>query len=345
MTIKDIARESGYGAATVSRVLNGQPNVSEEAKNKIMDVVRRNNFHVNSNARRLKQHSSTGIAVVVKGSKNMLFSSILERLQSLLAKTGYAFLINYVDESADEVLEALRICGELRPEGIIFLGGDHENFKRSFGGIGVPCVLLTSSAKELGFPNLSSVTTDDAFAAECAIDHLVSLGHRNIGILGGYVEKSYPAARRYMGCVRAFERYSIPADRSRVVASKFSLTDGYSAMERLLDKRPDITAVFAMSDVTAIGAIRAIRDRGLRVPEDISVIGFDGIELGSYLTPKLTTVRQDGEAIAARSVSLLLDAIRGEGGPAHEVIPFRFFVGESAKPLELESPLLSERAD
>ncbi len=330
MTIKDIARESGYGVTTVSRVLNGQPKVSEKAREKIMDVVRRTDFHLNSNAKRLKQQSSTGIAVVVKGSKNMLFLSILERLQSLIAETGYAFIINYVDEGADEVTEARRICGELRPEGIIFLGGDHENFKRSFAGIGVPCVLLTSSARELGFPNLSSVTTDDAFAAECAIDHLVALGHRNIGILGGYVESSYPAARRYVGCVRAFERYSISADKSRVVAAKFSLNDGYAAMERLLDKRPDITAVFAMSDVTAIGAIRAIRDRGLRVPEDISVVGFDGIELGAYLTPKLTTVRQDGEAIAARSVRLLLDAIRGEGGSAHEVIPFRFFDGESA---------------
>ena len=334
MTIRDIARESGYGVTTVSRVLNGQPNVSKEAREKIMEVVRRTDFHLNSNAKRLKQQAGTGIAVVVKGSKNMLFSAILERLQSLLAETGYVFMINYVDEGADEVMEAHRICGELRPKGIMFLGGNHENFKRGFEGIGVPCVLITSSAKELGFPNLSSVTTDDAFAAECAIDHLVSLGHRNIGVLGGYVENSYPAARRYAGCVRAFERYSIPADRSRVVASKFSLTDGYAAMERLLDKYPDITAVFAMADVTAIGAIRAIRDRGLRVPEDISVVGFDGIELGSYLTPKLTTVRQDGEAIAERSVRLLLDAIGGEGGAAHEVVPFRLFDGESAMRLE-----------
>ncbi len=335
MTIKDIARETGYGVSTVSRALNGQPNVSDKTREKIMEVVRRTNFSLNTNAKRLKQQTGTGVAVVVKGSRNMLFSAILERVQNLLAETGYAFNINYVDEEADEVAEAHRICAEHRPKGIMFLGANNENFRRGFQGIDIPCVMLTSSAKGLGFDNLSSVTTDDAFAAECAIERLVSLGHRNIGIIGSREESSDPAGMRYAGCVRAFDRYSIPMDRRHVVASKFSLADGYAAMGELLEQFPDLTAVFAVSDVTAIGAIRAIHDRGKRVPEDISVVGFDGIELGAYLTPKLATVRQDGEAIARRSVKLLLDAIRDGAPSAHEIVPFRFFAGESAKKIEM----------
>lgn len=335
MTIRDIARESGYGVTTVSRVLNDQPNVSDEARERILEVVRRTNFHLNSNAKRLKQQTSTGIAVVVKGSKNMLFPSILEQVQSHLVDTGYACLINYVDEDDNEVEEAARICRELRPLGILFLGGDIEHFESGFLHISVPCVLMTGSAFDLGFDSLSSVTTDDAFAAECAIEHLLALGHSKIGVLGGFIESSYPSLQRYRGCIRAFERHRLNFDAEcQFVASRFSLSDGYAAMERLLGRMPDLTAVFAMSDVTAIGAIRAIRDRGSRVPEDISVVGFDGIEMGSFLTPKLATVRQDGEAIASRSVKLLLNAIQNDSAAAHEIVPFCFSPGESARRLE-----------
>lgn len=335
MTIRDIAKESGYGVTTVSRVLNDQPNVSEAAREKILEVVRRTNFHLNSNAKRLKQHTSSGIAVVVKGSRNMLFSSILEQVQSLLLDTGYGCLINYVDEDGNEVEEATRICRELRPLGIMFLGGDMDHFVSGFGSVNVPCVLMTGSAYELGFESLSSVTTDDAFAAECAVEHLLALGHKNIGVLGGDIERSYPSKQRYRGCARAFERHRVRFDPERqFVSSRFSLSDGYDAMMRLLDMMPELTAVFAMSDVTAIGAIRAIRDRGLRIPEDISVVGFDGIEMGTFLTPKLATIRQDGDAIARRSVRLLQAAIRGDATASHEIVPFHFIDGESARRLE-----------
>lgn len=336
LTIRDIARQSGYAVTTVSRVLNDQPNVSNEAREKILEVVRRNNFRLNSNARRLKQQHSSGVAVVVKGARNLLFSAILERLQSMLVERGFACFISYVDEDGNEVEEATRICREERPEGIMFLGGDMEHFERDFEAVTVPSVLITGRADGLGYENLSSISTDDSFAAECAIEHLMSLGHRSIGILGGQLERSYPSARRYEGCVRAFERFKEPFNAEiQYVESRFSLVDGYAAMKRLLNKMPDLTAVFAMSDVTAIGAIRAIRDEGLRVPEDISVMGFDGIELGGYLTPKLATIRQDGDLLARRSVEILVRAVRDNAGVSHEIVPFRLFFGESAREVDL----------
>ena len=335
MTIKDIARESGYGVTTVSRVLNNQPNVSEEAREKILEVVRRTGFRLNSNAKRLKQQTSSGIAVVVKGVNNMLFPSILQRVQSRLLDTGWACLINYLDESADEVEEAARICTETHPLGLLFLGGGIENFRRSFAAIPVPCVLMTASARGLGFDSLSSVSTDDTYAAECVIEHLLDLGHRRIAILSGWTgDESNPVGLRCRGCLNALERRGVPFDAGRqLVTSRFSLSDSYEAMGRLFDAMPDLTAVFAAADVMAIGAIRAIRDRGLRVPEDVSVVGFDGVELGAYLTPKLCTVRQDGEAIADRSVELLLEAIDRGTAASHELVPFHFTPGESVRQL------------
>lgn len=336
MTIKDIAREAGYGVTTVSRVLNGSPNVSEKARREIMDVVSRNNFRLNNNAKMLKQRATLGVAVVVKGAQNMLFSSILECLQKLLEAAGRNLVISYLDESADEVAEAVRLSREFRTEGVMFLGGDLDHFREGFAQLTLPCVLITSSAQELGFANLSSITTDDSFAAECAIEHLMSLGHRRIGVLGGSAAGSYPAIRRLHGCRRAFARHGVTFDEGRgLVSSKFSVSAGYEAMGRLLDSMPELTAVFAMSDVTAIGAIRAIRDRGLRVPEDISVMGFDGIALGGYLTPRLTTVVQDSDCLAEGSVRLLLSALSGAPS-SHQIVPFALSSGESAKKLALE---------
>ena len=332
MTIKDIARESGYAVGTVSRVLNNRPDVSEKARKRVMEVVEKYNFRLNNNAKHLKQQVSSGIVIIVKGSQNMLFAAIVERLQKLIEERDYAFLIYYIGEQDNEVEQAWQICRERHPSGILFLGSDLEFFRERFAQIQVPCVLVTNSAQELGFENLSSVSTDDEGAAQAAVEHLIALGHRKIGVLGGFMEKSRATHTRYAGCDRAFAEHGIPFSmEEQYMPALFAMSEGYEAMGRLLDRMPDLTAVFAMADVLAVGAIRAVRDRGLRVPEDVSVVGFDGIELGSYLTPSLTTIRQDREQIADRSVELLLSQIENRVSPEHELVPFRIISGESVR--------------
>ena len=331
MTIKDIAKESGYAVGTVSRVLNNHPDVSEKARKTIMAVVEKHHFKLNSNAKHLKQQASSGIAIIVKGSQNMLFASIVERLQRLLSEKKYASFIYYIGEEENEVERAERVCLERHPLGILFLGSDLEFFKERFDRLEIPCVLVTNSAAELGFDNLSSVSTDDEAGAQAAVTHLLKLGHRNIGILGGYMEKSHAAHTRYKGCEKAFAEQGMKLEPGRQYRPAFfSMEEGYHAMEQLFEQMPDLTAVFAMADVLAVGAIRAIRDRGLRVPEDVSVMGFDGIELGNYLSPRLTTVRQARERIADRSLEILLSDIAGERPAVHELLPFDIVEGESA---------------
>ncbi len=331
MTIKDIARESGYAVGTVSRVLNNHPDVSDKAREQIMAVVEKYNFRLNRNAKYLKQQAKRGIAIVVKGSGNMLFAAILEKIQGLVRKKGYVCQIYYIGEEENELEHAIQLCRERQPQGIFFLGSNRAHFQEYFAEITVPCVLVTNSAKNWGFENLSSVSTDDVMAAAAAVEHLLTLGHENIGILGGHVEYSQAASPRYQGCVRAFEArgYSFSPKRQYEPAL-FSMEEGYRAMGRLLDKMPELTAVFVMADVMAVGAIRAIRDRHLKVPENVSVIGFDGIELGRYLHPKLATIRQNGMHIASRSVEILHDMIENGSGATHEFVPFEVISGESA---------------
>lgn len=330
MTIKDIAREAGYSVGTVSRVLNNSPDVSDRARKKILEVVEKYHFQLNSNAKHLKKQSKDGIAIVIKGTQNMLFATIVEQMQGLIRQKDYSCTVYYLDEDGNEVEQAIQICRERHPLGILFLGGNLEYFRKRFSVVNVPCAMVTNSAATLGFTNLSSVSTDDVLAAKFAIEHLIALGHEKIGILGGVLSLSHTAFLRYEGCKRAFEEHEIPFDMARQYeGARFSISEGYYAMGRLLDKMPEATAVFAMSDVMAVGAIRAAKDRGLRVPEDISVIGFDGIDIGSYMVPRLTTIRQHRESLASRSVEILLKCIDDGASAVHEVEPFYLIPGES----------------
>ena len=155
ITIKDIAREAGYAVGTVSRVLNNHPDVSQTAREKIMEVVEKHHFELNKNAKHLKQQTSKGIAIIIKGSQNMLFASIVEQMQGMLTDKSLDCLVYYINETENEVETAVRLCAERRPAGIMFLGCNMQYFRDRFAAITVPCVLVTNSAKSLDFLNLS----------------------------------------------------------------------------------------------------------------------------------------------------------------------------------------------
>lgn len=335
VTIKDIARESGYSVSTVSRVLNNRNDVSPDARKKIEEVVAKFNFVPNNNAKHLKQNNSKAIGVLVKGISNMLFASVVEEIQRMIEKTEYTLVVSYLDEDADEVEQAILLCRERKPLGLLFLGGNPEYFHREFSGVDVPCVLVTNCANEMHFENLSSVATDDIAAARCAVDQLFVAGHRRIGILGGDFDKSYTSHQRFLGCEQSFSEHGAVLDVEHCYEkARFSFGSACRAMKRLIGKFPDVTAVFAMSDVMAIGAIRALRDLGYRVPEDVSVIGFDGTSLAEYYNPKLATIKQQHQTLANRSIEILFGQIELKKEPIHEIVPFEFVNGESIRVID-----------
>ncbi len=332
MTIKDLAQKTGYGVATISRVLNNHPNVSEKARKAIMKAVEESGFELNDNAKQLKQQRSNSVLVVVKGTSNEMFGSLVEYIQSEIAKTEYPLLVDYIDEDDNEVLRAVRLCREKKPLGILILGGNMEHFEKDFDKIEVPCVLVSSDASNLNFKNLSSVSTDDRSAAKCAIDSLIELGHRRFAFVGGDRNTSDTGRLRYLGCLDSCIEHGIDFDKNKdYIGVRFSYQDGYDATCLLIKNKRNFTALFAAADVMAIGAMRALRDNGLRVPEDVSVIGFDGLTLGSFLVPKLSTVEQSVRKMAVRSVEILLDCIENGGEAKHETIPFTVRLKESTR--------------
>ncbi len=335
MTIKDLAVKTGYAVGTVSRALNNHPNVSERARTAILQAAQESGFALNVNAKQLKQSHSNTILVIVKGTGNELFGEMLESIQTLLAATNYDLAVDYLDEDLNEVQRAVRLCREKKPLGLLFLGGNTRNFAEDFGSIGVPSVVVTNDASALSFEKLSSVSTDDAAAARCAVDTLISLGHRNIAVIGGDRQHSDTSRLRYEGCLESFRSHGIAFDPDRDYQGvRYSYRDGYQATKALLAAGSRFTAIFAISDVMAIGAIRALRENGLRVPEDVSVMGMDGLPLGAFLVPQLATISQSVHTMAQRSVEILLAAMENGAPAVHETIPFGVQKRESIRRME-----------
>ncbi len=335
MTIKDLSVQTGYSVGTVSRALNNHPNVSKKARAAILQAAEECGFQLNANAKQLKQQRGNSILVVVKGTSNELFAELVEAIQTRFAPLKYPLVVDYQDEDMNEVARAVQLYAEKKPLGILFLGGNQRNFKKDFAKIDVPCVLVTNSAAELDFPNLSSVYTDDFQASGDAMEALVSMGHRQIAIIGGKYDGSDTSRLRFDGCMKVLEQHGVDFDRKKdYKAIRFSYQDGYDATRQLLESGRRFTALFAVADVIAIGAIRALRDNGLQVPEDVSVMGYDGLTLGDYLVPQLSSVNQSVELLAKRSTDILLDCIENDGKARHETVPYTICKRESTRTLE-----------
>lgn len=332
-TIKDIAQISGYSIGTVSRVLNNRPDVSEQAREKILSVIKETDFRPNSNAQLLKSNTSSLITILVKGANNFFLEGILEVMQEILRQSGEQVAVMFLDENSNEVEAALRLCQEKKPKGLIFLGGNRLYFQQSFSRINIPSVLVSESAKNLPYKNLSSYYTDDMDASEVVMAHFIENGHEVIGIIGGSKDsKTNPIAyRRYKGAVNYLKDKQIAFDeKTQYMTCDFSLAQGYQATKELLNINKKITALYCISDTIAIGAMRAIHDMGLEVGKDVSVVGFDGLSFGNYMMPRLTTIKQDDKQLAVKAIEDILIRINYPNREnKHEVIPYTFYKGES----------------
>ena len=331
-TIKDIAKLSGYSVGTVSRVLNDRPDVSEEARKRIREIIARENYQPNTNAKLLKQTHTSSVTVIVKGSGNRFLNTILEKTQLYLRRAGEDATVEFLPETADAAETALQIIRRRNPKGIIFIGADLKNFKAELEDMKTPCVLTAVSAESLNSPVISSFSTDDFEGGKAAMRLLVENGHTNVLIVGGYTsdEPDQVWVRRRDGAVEVLKEYGIPFDRDRqYIRSLFSMEDGYRKIYDALSADRSVTAVFGLNDMIAIGGMRAAHELGFSIPEDLSIIGFDGVEYADYTVPRLATIRQDTDELAFQSVEDLLYRINYSRPPVHKHVRFSVVAKES----------------
>lgn len=337
-SIKDVAKSAGVSISTVSRVLNATGPVSEDTRQKVQAAVRKHQYVPNSNAQSLKITHSKNIALIVSGMTNPFFAPMISFIERQVALRGYTLLIEAVEGEQNEVRIALQRIVERKLCGMIFLGGTYDHTEEDFRQMGdVPRVLLTFTAEKTVNPSLfSSIIVDDVAESVKAVEYLIGLGHRQIA----FFAKSPLAAnttghRRLLGYRQALEAHGIPFNTSLVQDCEYSPSSGYSAMRRIMAGQ-NITAVYAGADTIAIGAAKAVLSAGLSVPGDVSVVGFDGIEMAEYYHPALDTILQPGHDMAFSSVEVLFDLIANKAENRHLVFECSLLKrGSSAKVVSL----------
>ena len=331
-TIKDIAQKAGVSVTTVSRVLNKRPDVNQATREKVERVMEECHFVGNANARGLKQTDSENVAIILRGRENPFLNSLAEAVLLYTHDHEASFLVEYVDETADEFQTAVRLHHEKRVTGCIFLGGRIDERAHVLTGIDMPMVFATISAEKANLPRAGSVFIDNRMMGRLAMQTLIDAGHTKIAIFGGARQSDDGFGQRYQGAMEALEKAGIPFDGERYVDTRFSLRGAYDTARGFFAMKPDTTAVFAMSDTVAMGVIRALADIGRRVPKDVSVVGYDGIEMGKYFLPRLTTVEQPINDIARESVAMLMGMLEKGEEPRHVVVPASLIERESVGP-------------
>lgn len=316
-TIRDVAQLAGVSVTTVSRVLNHRPDVNAATREKVERVMVECNFVGNANARSLKQLDGDVAALILRGRSNPFLSGLAETMLQFAREADVSFLMESIDEKDDEFQTALRLMHEKRARGFIFIGSRLDERLEVLRGQDVPMVFATVNAINAGLPRAASVSIDDRRMGREAMEMLIRAGHTKIAIFGGSRNQGDGLADRYIGAREVCEQAGVPFDETRYVETRFSLEDAYNAARNFFATRSDTTAVFAMSDMVAMGVIRALKDIGRRVPEDVSVVGFDGVEMGKYFIPSLSTIVQPQEEIARQSVDVLLDMMEKDGSARH----------------------------
>lgn len=325
-TIKDIAKASGVGISTVSRVLNGSGSASPETKRRVMEAVRELNYVPNSNARNLKKGRPGSITLLAKSIANPFFQKVIHGIESLVMLRGYSLEIKNVGTMEDEMLVARRESQNGNVAGIILLGGSFAYTDEDFRSMGIPCVLVTvRAADSVDRALYSSVVVDDEVEMAKSVRYLIELGHRRIGcIYNSYRANDVvtPNVLRLRGYRKALQDGGIEFDENLVSSSVDIWGSGYEfgfhMMKSLMVKNPDMTAVVTMADIMAIGAAKAVLISGRRIPEDISIVGFDGIEEAEYYNPALDTIAQPARQMAQDAVDAL--ALMMSGGETSHIV-------------------------
>lgn len=310
VTIEDVAAHSGVSVATVSRAMRGLPNVSPVTRDRVLASIKLLEYRPDPNASRLAAGRSGTVAVAASSIQLWYTAQVVAGVEAVLGAEGLDLLLLTLGDgtAAPIVSGAAR-----RADAIVIVDVVPDEFESaSLAAMGVPWALVGGRA-----PGGSNLWIDNEDGARLAVDHLVSLGHRRIGLIGAAptrVHSPTPEERR-AGYRRVLEAAGIEPDPRLEVNGGFSIEGGGDAMGVLLDRADPPTAVFAMSDEMAFGAIGVARRRGLRLPEDVAVVGFDDHEVSAVMG--LTTVRQDPQAMGAAAARCLISILeRGDFTPA-----------------------------
>jgi LacI family transcriptional regulator len=335
-TIADVANRAGVSTATVSRVLSGMGGARPATRERVVDAARELGYRPSGVARSLKLRTTRTYGLIVTDIENPFFPQLVRAVEDAARNDGYAVLLCNAADDPDREGAYLDLLVDRRVDGVVIaassLGVHHREW---LDAAPLPVVLVNCSAPGVRHPSIAS---DNRAGGRLAAEHLVTLGHRRIGALTAPA-RNVDAPDRLEGVRSALEAAGLDASAIPVATGDAGVAGGERAMRELLGGAPDTTGVVAYNDLTAIGAIRAVRASGRVVPDDVSVVGFDDVDLAAFVDPPLTTIAQSTGDMGRWAVARLAEAVaRSGGGPADAgptaevILPVRLVVRGSTGP-------------
>ncbi|MEN8191061.1 MAG: LacI family DNA-binding transcriptional regulator [Thermodesulfobacteriota bacterium] len=326
-TIVDVAKLAGVSTATVSRVINSPHSVRERTREKVIRAMKICNYKYNALARGFATKQSNTIGLVIPAISNPVFAESAQGVQDYAAGRKVQVILgntHYQYEQEESLVKTLR---EKRVDGLIItttsLKGD---VLKDLLEEGFPFVLLYSTVKS---GPLSVVGVDNYRGGYLATEHLVALGHHRIGMIAGNFSISDRSYHRWHGYRRCLRAYNIPYDKELLAQTDYSMDSGRDAVKRLLGVKNPPTAVFCSNDLLALGVMKGARESGLRLPQDLSIVGFDDIQTSSYVIPALTTIRQPAYEMGRKAAELLFQLMESPAKPVQWMLRSELITRES----------------
>lgn len=305
-TIREVAEKAGVSITTVSHVVNNTRFVSEDVRMRVNDAIRETNYQPNALARSLRRGKTHTIGLIIPDSSNPFFAEVGRAVEGEAFAKGYSVI--FCNTEGNPVREDfyLDVLAKKQVDGIILVSGGRPS--QSFIQVHdrqTPLVIVDRDSSDLA---IDTVLTDNLGGGLLATQHLISLGHKRIACLTGPSSVS-PSAQRVNGYKQALQEAGLPYDESLVCRGDYTAAAGWTHGRELIKMANRPTAIFACNDMMAIGVLRAAAETGIRVPEDLALVGFDDIELAAYANPGLTTIAQDKQKIGETAVNLLVEKI------------------------------------
>jgi len=320
ITLKDVAEKLNISVSTVSRVVNNKSYVRPETREKVKKALEEMNYSPNLVARSLKNKSTKTIGIIIPDISEVFFTYLIKGVDDILSRNGYTIILCDTGENPKKEELYLNLLMEKQIDGVILatvnVNRESKALDRLFNN-NIPVIFVDN------LPNIKrnydSVIIDNSKASYIAVEHLISLGHRRIGVITGKLEET-TGYERLMGYRKALMVNGIKIDENLIKIGDFKEQSGYENMKSLLEVEDKITAVYVASSKMTYGAVKAIRDAGLRIPEDIAVVGFDIHDNSGLISPAITTILQHEESIGKVSAELLLKRLQDEGEKLYQKI-------------------------
>ncbi|MGL5648132.1 MAG: LacI family DNA-binding transcriptional regulator, partial [Clostridium sp.] len=315
-------------------VLNNSEEVSENTRKNILDIMKEYNYIPNNSARNLKIIKSNTIGILVDSGYNPFFYELINIINGDLLEKGFHMVTQFMDSRKDDLESIQEFIKEKRLDGLICIG---INFIKAneevIKNIKTPIVAISSYVSEGAKEYISSVNINDFKESYKAVKFLIDKGHREIGIIGSIEKDDSCGNERLRAYKKAQEEAKIRGKKIFIEFGDYTFESGYNAGKKLISKKKMPTAIFAISDIMAVGAAKAFQDIGLEIPKDISIIGFDGIPYTKYYNPAITTVKQPFEYMAKESVNLIYEMVNENGKHKHINFEAEVLERESVKNL------------